>query len=772
MAGCSEQGLKPCHDALNVAITLPALNASMVEGFDMSLEANVDNLCDESILGDAIYAVSSDVDGDLGGDGTYAGGVYAFTHPGGLSVGSHELSLRVIGGNSTEDQDSITVNVEPNTPPTVVIASDAGTIVTTLDPAAAVVATVMDAHEPLDSLALSWTLNGEPYDGPSAANADGSVTLTIADQDPGCMALSVTVTDMLGQTGSDSADLIIYSTDEDLDVYRWWTDADGDGWGVESTETISCDPPSDSVAFGAREDCDDGNDTVHPGAADYCDDGIDSDCDSTTPSGCFPYGDVDEVWSDAYMEGEFYDVQGVGDINDDGSDDIAVGMKDRSSHLLYGPVRGEISTSLTYISERSGGVDSFRGDLGTSIDGGLDVNGDGIPDMLLGNKDWRHACQGNYTVKTGKSYLVIGGSGLSSGEMEDFSADGSYLESGSNLMLHNQYTSGCGYVLSNIYAVHLIPDMDGDGLADFAISSTYNDEDTYGSVWVFLSSDISDISSGLLDESARLRLNGPNQDDYLGGSIASADVDGDGLSDLIVSSAPDDSAGTVYVVYARDLPSTPSEMDIRSIASISFTGASPGDQAGYDLAGAGDLDGDGDEEFLIAAPGAEDGSGVVYLIPGFYDVRASYGLEDGFSSSTTPNAQGAVRFVGYSSDQLSSVAMAGDINNDGSQDILIGAPRHGLEANKAGAAYILYTGPDHWGDWWDPETGAPMPDIELAKSASAKEHTARIYANTAEAELGTSVDAAGDMNGDGIDDIVIGPGINGGTLRVFFGGGT
>ena len=153
-------------------------------------------------------------------------------------------------------------------------------------------------------------------------------------------------------------------------------------------------------------------------------------------------------------------------------------------------------------------------------------------------------------------------------------------------------------------------------------------------------------------------------------------------------------------------------------------------------------------------------------------MRASYSLEEAFSSSTTPNAQGAVRFLGDTGDRLSSVALAGDINNDGSTDIIIGAPEHGAESSKAGAAYIVYTGENHWGDWWDPETGSPMPDIDLFSSASAMEHTARIYSTTTNAKLGTSVDAAGDMNGDGIDDVVVGPGDTIGALRVFFGGGT
>ena len=72
-------------------------------------------------------------------------------------------------------------------------------------------------------------------------------------------------------------------------------DLDEDGWGVAATQTISCEAPEGSVAYTELEDCDDTDASVHPGAPDYCDDGVDADCDTSTPSGCFPYGEVSNI---------------------------------------------------------------------------------------------------------------------------------------------------------------------------------------------------------------------------------------------------------------------------------------------------------------------------------------------------------------------------------------------------------------------------------------------------------------------------------------------
>jgi hypothetical protein len=779
--GCSDQGLRPCHDEIDVGITRPALNSSLAEGFDFELDANVQNLCGGTVLDEAMYSLSSDVDGALAGSGTYAEGVFSFAGSDVLSMGRHEVTLRVVGSGGTDASDSVTFEVVENAAPTVTLIQPGDDLMTAgLDEGAVIMAEVYDEHEDLDSLALEWTIDGIALtEGPEFADADGTVSFSITSAQQGCQEIVVTVTDMMGQTGSDTGELLLYESLDEIDEYRYWADADGDGWGVEDTEILACEEPENAVSFGTAEDCDDTDESVHPGAADYCDDGVDSDCDITTPAGCYPLGHVDASLSGAYLSGGFYDVAGTGDLDGDGYDDIAVGMSDQQTHIILGPVLGSISVDHSMISDLpSGDLSSFRGTLGHSLDGGHDVTGDGISDLVMGNPGWSYACLGNYTVTTGKSYLLAGGD-IPDGELDEMASDGAEMVSGDAMVLYNDYTSGCGYVLSNVGTdVHLMPDMDGDGLADFAITATIDASSSAGGVWIMLSGDLADMESGLLDGNPyRVHLMGAEEGDELGTAVSSADVDGDGLSDLLVSASPENSPGTIYVVYARDLPVTSSDIDIRSIASLTFTGVGENSRAGYDLAGVGDLDGDGDDEFLIAAPNGRDGDGdllpgAVYLVPGFYEVNGNYGLQEEFSSSTTPNALGAVVFTGHSTDALQSVSMAGDINNDGYGDLIIGAPGHSAEENGAGAAYILYMGEDQWGDWWDPATGAPHEDVQLYNAADEEYSTARIYSSTGNDQLGRRVDAAGDMDGDGVDDIVLGASSSSGTLRIFFGGGT
>ena len=769
LVGCVEGGVTPCHDEIVVGITLPSHNSIFAEGHLIDLEAQVNTLCGADVLDDAIYSLSSTVDGPMAGDGQYAEGIYSFSGTESLSKGSHELVLRVTGSGAT-GEGTISVEVVENTPPAVVLEQPGSEALIAEVDSAEIVAVVSDEHEALDRLVLSWSLDGVPIDGPAHAQSDGVASFVLQGAASGCHELEVSVTDVMDQSASDDGEIVLFEDETELDAYRWWVDIDGDGWGVEVGETISCEAPSGSVPFTTAEDCDDDDEDIHPGAADYCNDGIDSDCDPLTPKGCSPIGDVAAVYSDAYLGGGILDVAGAGDLNEDGHPDLAVGMSDRSTHLFLGPVQGEMSADYILESKLiSGNLDVFRGFLGYSLDGGQDVNGDGVSDLMLGNPGWAYACQGNYTVSTGKAYLLVGGADLPNGGIENAVDDGAYLEGGEVLLLHTDYTDGCGYTKSTVgSAVALLSDMEGDGLADFAISSTLGS----GEVWLVLSSELQDTVSGTFaSNDLRLTLTGPDSDSGLGTAIASADVDGDGLGDLIVSAAPEDSAGSVYVIYARDLPSVPSSMDIRSIASLTFTGVSSDARAGADLAGVGDLDGDGDDEFLVAAPGELEGQGVVYLVPGFYEVNGSYGLEDTLAS-TSPNATKAVRLVGAEDDGLASVALAGDLNNDGSDDIVIGAPTHSSEAPGAGAAYLLYVGEGYWGDWWDGATGDPREDIILADEAAAENHTARIYSTEQNDRLGSHVGAAGDVSGDGIDDLVIGANSVGGTLRVFFGGGT
>jgi len=771
-----DSGISACHDKLELGITSPAPNGLFAQGFPIQVQANVRSTCGYDLSEEGFFALTSTEEGELAGKWSIEDGQVHFNMNANLRLGDHTLTLRGVTTGGSSGEDTVLVTIVENEAPTIDLTTpnDEGADFSA-SVGARIQGIVTDSAEPLDSLRLSWKINGKVYNGPEYPAADGSIDF-VADVEGGCHHVEVTVTDTVGQEASDSGDFVLWEESSEMNAYLWWSDDDGDGWGIPEGQVLACDAPEGSVAFTVEEDCDDNNQEVHPGHADYCGDGVDSDCDPVTPTGCFPWGEVGAELTNATLAGGSIKVSHAGDINNDGYDDLAAAMTDQSTKIVYGPVLGVMNADVELQSEKTTNYDHLTGELGHGMDGAKDVDGDGIVDLLLGNPGWTWGCSQTSNSHSGRAYLLRGGN-LESNTMEDILADTTNWRTGTALSLNTDYESGCDSYFSQVgYSVEILDDIDGDLLPDIAIGATIAERSDAGAVYVVLSGRLATLQSNdTLEDIYHLRISGPDSGARLGSAMASADLDGDGLSDLIISalSESEDTAGTVYVLYGTDLPINPATMDIRSIAGLSFEGVNASDRLGTDIVAVGDLDGDGDEEFMVTAPGAQSGQGVAYLVPGFYEVFGEYSIEDSFSTAVTPNATSAVRFIGGVDDQVRSVGGVGDLNNDGEKDILIGAPNHtNGTVTGAGAAYVLYGGAAFWGDWWDLSTGEARADISMPDAAMVGQHTAMIVASTADEGLGWDVDWAGDLNADGIDDIVIASSNEDGMVRVFFGGGT
>jgi Ca2+-binding RTX toxin-like protein len=255
-----------------------------------------------------------------------------------------------------------------------------------------------------------------------------------------------------------------------------------------------------------------------------------------------------------------------------------------------------------------------------------------------------------------------------------------------------------------------------------------------------------DVTLGTTSSTGWIRIDGGAAGDYSGHSVAAlGDINGDGFGDVLIGSPYADvngrfSSGTTYVVYGN---ASGANVDLASFdASDGFRiiGQSEGDSAGYSVSSAGDVNGDGLIDLLIGAndatPGGLNRAGSTYLVFG------SNSGADVDLANLTPS-QG-IRFDGEEvSESGFSVAAAGDINGDGLADLVVGAPYANPDGREeAGSAFVIFGKTSDWSN------------VDLANLAPGDGF--RINGAAAGDEAGYSVSSAGDFNGDGFADLIIG----------------
>lgn len=285
-------------------------------------------------------------------------------------------------------------------------------------------------------------------------------------------------------------------------------------------------------------------------------------------------------------------------------------------------------------------------------------------------------------------------------------------------------------------SVSIVGDFNGDGYADVAIGAPNYDGPAgtdSGAVFLFLGSPAGWAGQLNLANSGAIRFDGVSAGDEAGFSVAGAgDVNNDGFADIVIGARTAGVGGEAYLVLGHD---TPTSISLGDPAVTNYF-APADEQAGWSVAGAGDFNGDGYDDFLIGAPGDFLlQTGKAYLVFG--------GLAP-FPGDLTLVAL-SLDGVALSSGTGFSVAGAGDVNADGYADILIGAP----EANNGeGEAYLVLG--------------------EFAPSGGSLGSIAdSVFTGGANYQVGVKVAAAGDVNGDGFADILISaPGFNNDRGRV------
>ena len=459
-------------------------------------------------------------------------------------------------------------------------------------------------------------------------------------------------------------------------------------------------------------------------------------------------------------------VSNAGDVNGDGLADLLIGA--------YGARNGEFSGASYVVFGRDTARNPFPAGLGlSSLDGtngfrlnGVaandgsgravssagDVNGDGLADLLIGAD---RANQG-----AGASYVVFGRN--TAQNSFPASLDLSGLDGTNGFRLDGAAGDFSGEAVSSA------GDVNGDGIADLLIGASLADPDpsvpNSGTSYVVFGRNTAQTGAfpaslklSALDGTNGFRLDGVAAGDRSGYSVSGAgDVNGDGLADLLIGAfgaRPNGSlSGASYVVFGRNTAQDPfpASLDLSALDGTNgfhLAGLEPGDRSGRAVSNAGDVNGDGLADLLIGAYFADptaNASGASYVVFGRNTAQtgpfpASLDLSD-------LDGTNGFRLDGVAEGDLSGFAVsnAGDVNGDGLADLLIGAYAADLYS---GESYVVF-GRD------TAQTGPFPANLEL--SALDGTNGFRLDGVAAGDRSGFAVSGAGDVNGDGLADLVIG----------------
>ena len=464
-----------------------------------------------------------------------------------------------------------------------------------------------------------------------------------------------------------------------------------------------------------------------------------------------------------------FSVRSAGDINDDGFDDVVVGARRTapggnsdagSTYVIFGTDAGFPGIlPVTSLNGSNGfvinGVTAGN-NLGESVSGAGDINGDGIDDLIIGEPDANN--------NAGAAHVIFG-------KATPFAAsiDINTLSAADGFSIAGLNGSGPGFNGDQFgVVVSSAGDVNNDGIGDVIIgardATTGLNNTGAGQAFVIFGSASSFGTSfdlNTLNGANGFVLDGLNTGDRTGFSVNSAgDINGDGVDDIAIGAPRADrdaqvyDNGKVYVVFGSTIVGPPS-VDLESLDGTNgfvFEGANGEDRTGYSVDATGDINGDGLDDLIIGSPRTDangySNTGTSYVV---------FGSNSGFAAQLSPgDLTGSTGFAinGYHVEEGdysatfssgSDVSGAGDINGDGIDDLLVGAIYSNLPSDGyyGGRAFVVF-GTDSGFD----------ANVELSSLNGTNGFAVPSVSNYD--YLGISVSEAGDVNGDGFDDVILG----------------
>ncbi len=442
-------------------------------------------------------------------------------------------------------------------------------------------------------------------------------------------------------------------------------------------------------------------------------------------------------------------VSGAGDFNGDGIDDFIIGASGGDpggktqageSYLIFGSTSGFApSISLASLDGFNGfridGISAY-GFSGAFVAGAGDLNGDGFDDVIIN------------AARNDSSYVLFGAPNGFSANTDLSSLDGT-----NGFRIAGTTSSGLfGSVVSSA------GDINGDGFDDVIIGASGGDEGTAvaeieGFVVFGAPTELqANFRLESLDGSNGFRIDGVDRNDQGSNFVSTAgDINDDGIDDFIIGvldAAPEGKsrAGESYVVFGSTNEFAPT-FDLTSLNGSNgfrIAGLDVDDRSGRSVAAAGDVNGDGIGDIVIGAftadPYGRSNAGESYVIFGSdADFAAAFDL-------ASLDGNNGFRITGIEDRDLSGgeVSSAGDINDDGFDDLLIAASSASPNGrSRAGESYVVFG-------------SASGFDATLSLAELDGSNGFRIDGIDRDDTSGSAVSAAGDVNGDGVDDIVIG----------------